>query len=197
MRDRALRRDNDQRRAAGREKHRPLDRAADAAEISRRAELSRQKERADDRLGHAFAEHVDASDEQLRRRAETGINARGHYEGYLPQNATRWQSDAACVLAADKLWRQPQAQQERRDIETRLRAGQLVRPTFVVRARLSQVLGPGWRDDVYGRNRASQGRQIERWDDDSQAVARWRWNHADGRWYLHTCYPDPDPLPSP
>ena len=178
MRDRAQRRDNDQPRAASRDQRHPLDLAADAAEISRRAELSRQKERTDGRLGHAFAEHVDASDEQLRQRARTGINARGHNEGYPPEYATRWQSDAACVVTADKLWRQPQAQQERRTIEAKLRAGEPVQPVFGVRARLSQVLGPGWRDDVYGRSRAAQGRQIERWSDESQAVARWRWPEA-------------------
>lgn len=197
MRDREHRRDNDQDRAADREQRRSLDRVADAAEISRRAEMSRQKERADARLGHAFTEHVDASDQQLRRRAEKGINARGHDEGFSPQNATRWQSDAACVVTADRLWRTPQAQQRRGDIEAKLRAGQPAQPSFTVRAPLSQVLGPQWRDDVYGRSRASQGRQPTQWSNDSHAVAVYRWNHANGRWYLHTCYPEPHPLPGP
>jgi hypothetical protein len=197
MYDRERRRCNDQNRGANRERRRPLDRDADTAEISRRAELSRQKERADSRLGHAFGEHVDASDEQLRRRAEKGINARGHDEGFIPENATRWQSEAACVVAADKLWHTQHAQQVRGDIEAKLRAGQPVKSSFTERARLSDVLGPGWRNDVYGRSRASWGRQLTQWGNDSHAVAVYRWNHADGRWYLHTCYPDPHPLPGP
>ncbi len=197
MRERERRHGNDQYRAADRDQFRSLDRVADAAEISRRAELSRQKELADSRLGHAFTEHVDASDEQLRRRAEKGVNARGHDEGFIPENATRWQSDAACVIAADRLWRSPDAQQVRGGIEAKLRAGQPVKSSFEERARLSQVLGPGWRHDVYGRSRVSQGRQLTQWGDDSHAVAVYRWDHANGRWYLHTCYPDPHPLPGP
>jgi hypothetical protein len=197
VRERERRRDDDQHRAADREQRRPLDRGADAAEISRRAALSRQKELADGKLGHAFTEHVDASDAQLRRRAQTGTNARGHHEGYIPENATRWQSDAACVVTADRLWRTPQAQQARGDIEAKLRAGQPVKPAVTVRAPLSQVLGPGWRDDVYGRSRASQGRQATQWGNDGHAVAVYRYNHANSRWYLHTCYPDPHPLPGP
>ncbi|WP_300608303.1 hypothetical protein [Trebonia sp.] len=196
MRKREHRRDNDQCQAADRAQHRPLDRVADAAEISRRAELSRQKERTDSRLGHAFTEHVDASDEQLRRRAKEGVNTRGHDEGFIPENVTRWQSDAASVITADRLWRTPQAQQVRGDIEAKLRAGQPARQSLTVRAPLSQVLGPNWRHDVYGRSRASHGRQLTAWGDDGQAVAVYR-RHSDGRWYLHTCYPDPGPLPGP
>jgi hypothetical protein len=196
VRERERRRGRDQVREADREQGRPLDQVADAAEIRHRAELSREKERADAARGHAFTEHVDASDEQLRQRAEKGINARGHAEGFVPENATRWQSDAACVITADRLWRTPQAQQVRGDIEARLRAGQPARQSFTVRAPLSQVLGPGWRDDVYGRSRASHGRQLTQWGDDGQAIAVYR-RHSDGRWYLHTCYPDPNPLPGP
>lgn len=195
VRNRERGRDHDQYRAAEREQRRPLDRVADAAEIRRRAELSRRKELADSKLGHAFTEHVDASDEQLRRRAEKGINARGHDEEFIPENATRWQSDAACVVTTDRLWRTRHAQQVRGDIEAKLHAGQPVKSSFTVRARLCEVLGPGWRNDVYGRSRASQGRQLTQWSSDSHAVAVYRWDHANSRWYLHTCYPDPHPLP--
>lgn len=195
MLNRERRREHDGYRAAEREQRRPLDRVADAAEIRRRATLSRQKERADSRLGHAFTEHVDASDEQLRRRAAKGINARGHDEGFIPENATLWQSDAACVVTSDKLWRTAHAQQVRGAIEAKLRAGQPVKSSFTERARLSEVLGPGWRDDVYGRSRASHGRQLTQWSNDSHVVAVYRRSSVDGRWYLHTCYPDPHPLP--
>lgn len=194
---RERRRDEDQYRAADRERRRPLDRVADAAEISRQAERSRQKERANGSLGHAFAEHVDATDDQLRRRVATGINARGHDEGAPPPNATRWQSDAACVVATERLWRSRHAQETRCDLEPKLRAGEGVRSSFTERGRLADVLGPGWRADVYGRSRASQGRQLTQWSDDSHAKAVFRWNHAEQRWYLHTCYPDPHPLTSP
>lgn len=45
-------------------------------------------------------------------RAATGVNARGRYEGFTPENATRWQSDAACVVARDRLWALPEAQHQ-------------------------------------------------------------------------------------
>ena len=105
----------------------PLDRIRDAAEIRHRAELSRQKELARPRWGHAFREHVDVTEQELERRAATGTNARGHCEEFIPEHPTRWQSEAACVIAADRVWRTPEAQQVRHDIEARLRAGQPTR----------------------------------------------------------------------
>ena len=95
-----------------------LNRVRDAAEIRRRAELSRQQERDHPRWGHAFREHVDATDKELQRRAATGINARGRQEDFIPEHATRWQSDAACIVAADRALAHPRgaagAQRHRR-----------------------------------------------------------------------------------
>ena len=175
----------------------PLDRVRDAAEIKRRAELSRQKEKEHPRWGHSFREHVDVTRQELQRRAEKGINARGQREDAIPEDATRWQSDAPSVITADRLWRTPEAQRVRNEIDARLRAGLPARQSFTVRAQLSQVLGPNWRDEVYGRSRVSQGLQASQWRADSQAVAVFRKQTSDGRWYLHTCYPQVNPYYRP
>jgi hypothetical protein len=172
------------------------DRIRDAAEIRQRAELSRQREQVHPGWSHTFREHVDATDQELQRRAATGINARGRPEGFIPEHATRWQSDAACVIAAGRLWRTPAAQQARNEIDAKIRAGQPTKLGFPVRASVSQVLGPDWRDDVYGRSRESHGRQLSRWRTDSQAVAIFR-KQADGRWHLYTCYPQVVPTTGP
>jgi hypothetical protein len=165
-----------------------LDRVRDGAEIRQRAALSRQREQVQPSWGHTFREHVDATDQELQRRAATGINARGHPEGFIPEHATRWQSDAACVIAAERLWRTPEAQQARNEIDAKIRAGQPTKLGFPARAPLSRVLGPDWRDDVYGRSRESYGRQPSQWRTESQAVAIFR-KQPDGRWHLYTCYP--------
>jgi hypothetical protein len=166
-----------------------LDRDRDAAEIRQRAELSRLRELTHPQWGHAFREHVDATDEELRRRAATGINARGQLDDSIPEHATRWQSDAACVISADGLWHTQKTQEERKEIDAKIRVGEPTKQGFAVRAPLSQVLGPNWRDDVYGRSRESLGRQLSQWRTDSQAVAVFR-KQADGRWHLYTCYPE-------
>lgn len=182
---------------AGRERGSwPLDRIRDAAEIRQRAVLSRQKERLHPGWGHAFREHVDVTEQELERRAATGTNARGQHEDFSPEHATRWQSDAACVIAADRIWRTPEAQQARNDIDAQLGAGRPARQGFAGRANLAQVLGPGWREDVYGRSRQSRGRGLSQWHADSQAVAIFR-KQADGKWYLYTCYPEVKPLGGP
>jgi hypothetical protein len=169
-----------------------MDRVRDAAEIRRRAGVSRQRERDHPTWGHAFREHVDVTDQELQRRAATGINARGRREDFVPEHATRWQSEAACVIAADTIWRTREAQQARNDIDRALRAGRPVRQGFAGRQPLSRVLGPDWRDDVSGRSSASGGRQPSEWRADSQAVVIFR-KQADGRWHLYTCYPEVKP----
>lgn len=173
-----------------------LDRVRDAAEIRQQAQLSRLRELSHPQWGHAFREHVDATDEELRRRAATGINARGYLDDSVPEHATRWQSDAACVISADWLWRTQKAQEERKEIDAKIKAREPTRLGFAVRAPLSQVLGPSWRDDVYGRSHESQGRQLSQWHTDSQAVAVFR-KQADGRWHLYTCYPEVVPTTRP
>jgi len=183
--------------ARAQDRGRPLDRVRDAAEIRRRAELSREKERKHSRWGHAFREHVDATDEQLARRAAAGVNARGQQEDSIPDDATRWQSDAASVITTDRLWRTPEAQQVRNEIDYRIQAGLPTRHSFTVRAPLSKVLGPNWRDDVYGRSKSSHGLQATQWRTDSQAVAVFRKQADDGRWHLHTCYPQAIPYHRP
>jgi hypothetical protein len=169
-----------------------LDRIRDAAEIRHRAGLSRQKERDHPSWGHAFREHVDVTDQELQRRAATGINARGRPEDFIPEHATRWQSEAACMIAADRIWHTPEARQQRKEIDAKIRAGEPTKLGFDGRVPLSQALGPGWRDDVYGRSRESHGLKPSQWRTDSQAVAVFR-KQADGRWYLYTCYPEVKP----
>lgn len=184
-------------RSAERGTPRPLDRARDADKIKRIAQLERKKENQHSTWGHAFAEHVDATDKQLEVRAATGVNARGRYEGFTPENATRWQSDAACVVARDRLWALPEAQHQRLNIEEKLQKGQPTKQSFAVRGRLPDVLGPQWRNDVYGRTHASGGKAATQWSNDyAHAVAVFR-RQPNGDWYLHTCYPDPHPLFGP
>ena len=180
-------------RSSGRNRERPpLDRVRDAAQVRNRAELSRRRERDRPGWGHAFREHVDVTEQQLARRAATGINARGHRDDFTPEHATRWQSGAACVIAADRIWHTPEARRQRDEIEARIRAGQRTKQGFDGRVPLSQALGPGWRDDVYGLSRESQGRKPSEWRTDSQAVAVFR-RQVDGRWHLYTCYPEVEP----
>jgi hypothetical protein len=167
----------------------PLDRVRDAAEIRRRAALSRQKEDEHPDWGHGFREHVDVTKEELARRAATGINARGD-KNKIPEHATRF-SEAASVITTDLLWRMPKAQQRRNEIEANLREGRPARPSFTVRAPLSLVLGPDWRDDVYGRSSASGGLETSQWRADSEAVVTFR--KQGGTWYQHTCYPQVEP----
>ena len=173
-----------------------LDRVRDAAEIRQRTAASRLRELTRPTWGHAFREHVDASEEELRRRAATGINARGYLDNSIPEHATRWQSDAACVIAADRLWNTKRARGTATGIDAKIRERKPTEQGFAVRAPLSQVLGPNWRDDVYGRSRESQGRQLSQWRTDSQAVAIFR-KQADGRWHLYTCYPEVVPTTRP
>ncbi len=198
QRDRPPLQPADQRNAQHGSRHAPpLDRGRDADKIKRIAQLERKKELQHATWGHAFAEHVDASDTDLETRAATGVNARGHYEGFIPENATRWKSDAACVVARDRLWSLPEAQHQRLNIEEKLQKGQPTKQSFAVRAPLSQVLGPQWHNDVYGRTRASGGKADTQWDSDrANAVAVFR-RQSNGDWYLHTCYPDPNPLSGP
>lgn len=199
-RRRARDRERDRDRGAGQElggvQDRRRDLGMDSAEVKRRAERLRTMEAAHPQWSHTCAEHIDATDADLQRRAATGVNARGHSEAFIPENATRWQSEAACVTAADRLWRTPHAQQQRAEIEREAQAGRPVKQSFTERQTLSQALGPGWRDDVYGRSRASHGFQPSQWHDNSHVVAVYR-RQSDGNWHLYTCYPNPDPLPGP
>jgi hypothetical protein len=173
-----------------------LDRVRDAAEIRQRAQVSRLRELTHPQWGHTFREHVDATDEELRRRAATGINARGHLDESIPEHATRWQSDAACVISADGLWHTREAQEARKEIDAKMQAREPTRQGLAVRAPLSQVLGPNWSDDVYGRSQVSQGCELSQWRTDSQAVAVFR-KQADDRWHLYTCYPQVVPSTRP
>lgn len=135
--------------------------------------------------GHTFREHVNVTDEQLTRRAVTGINARGDQDWLAPRHATRWQSKEAMAVAAYRL---------RTSDEYRLRHAAAERDgmtRFRTQRPLADVLGAGWRADVYGRSRESSGRWPSRWHRDSQAVAIWQ-KQDDGRWHLYTCYPEVD-----
>jgi hypothetical protein len=181
----------DRDRDRGRGRDRDVDR--DAAYIKRHADQTRKRENEHATWGHTFAEHVDATDVELQRRAATGVNARGHDEGFCPKNATRWQSDAACVRATGALWSQPEAQQQRREIDAKVQAGQPVKQSIEVRGRLDQVLGPRWQNDVYGRSHSSGGKAASQWSADAHAVAVFR-RQPNGTWYVYTCYPNPDPL---
>jgi len=174
---------------SGRDRDRPrprLDRVRDAALVRARADKLRAVElaHADRDWGHSFREHVWPRDDVLARRARTGVNARGQQQG-RPPHATRWQSDAAMVIAVDGL---------RNSADYRINKSNAIargETQFPVRRPLSEVLGPGWRNDVYGRSMESDGRRPSRWHRDSNAFALWRLQD-DGNWHLYTCYPEPD-----
>lgn len=160
-----------------------LDRVRDYDRIQQLAGRLHALEQEHPDWAHTFREHVSVTDAQLVTRAATGVNARGLRELRPPEHATRWQSQDAMVLAADRL---------RRSAEFRDRQAYAER-TGQVRIRtdhpLAAVLGPGWRSDVYGRSRESAGAAPSRWRPDSQAVAIWQ-KQEDGRWHLYTCYPE-------
>jgi hypothetical protein len=161
-----------------------LDRVRDAAQIGARADRLRTVEREHPDWGHTFREHVQVTGQQLAQRARSGINARGR-PGPTPVHATRWQSAEAMVIAADGL--RNSAEFRRSKAEAIARGV----PQFNVRRPLSDVFGPEWRSDVYGRSRESGGAQPSRWQPDSNAFAIWR-RQNDGRWHLYTCYPEPE-----
>jgi hypothetical protein len=160
-----------------------LDRVRDAAQIRARVDRLRTMEQDHPDWGHTYREHVQATDEQLALRAKSGINARGR-PGRVPEHATRWQSAESMAIAADGL---RNSAEFRRSQDAAVAGGD---PQFTVRRPLADVLGPGWRSDVYGRSRASGGTQPSRWRPDGNACAVWR-RQDDGRWHLYTCYPEP------
>jgi hypothetical protein len=166
-----------------------LDQAREAARI-RQAERSLHATELDHtEWCHVFREHVEATDQQLARRAATGVNARGQQERFRAEDATRWQSADAMATVVYRLENSPHYEQAKADAERY----NLVR--FSVRRPLHEVLGPGWRADVYGRSRASSGRQASQWNAASDAVAVWK-KQSDGKWHLLTCYPQPGALRS-
>jgi hypothetical protein len=148
-----------------------------------RAEATRLRaaERAHPERGHTVREHLDVSQEQLALRARDGTTARG-IRLRPPPHATRWQSDEACIRAADSMGRSADAQAQRRS----------GREEVVVRQQLRDAVGPDWRAHVYGRSHASLGSQESRWPATSQAVGVWR-RQDDGQYHLFTCYPEVRP----
>lgn len=172
----------DRGREAAREPFRQLDRARDQATIRRQVDRWRILEAEHPDWCHSFAEHVEAGDRVLAARAATGVNARGERR-VRPEHATRWQSGEAMTVAAHGLW----FSDERRRVQQQAIARD--EPQFSVRLPLSHLMGPGWRADVYGRSRESHGASPSRWSAQSRAVGVWR-RQADGRWHLHTCYPE-------
>lgn len=182
-------------RSAELQQPRLLDRTRDADKIKQIAALERKKEQ--QHGGHVFAEHVDATGKQLELRAAFGIKARTGEKGLRPENATRWESDAAYVTVRDRLFADPQTRRQQRDIEEKIRKGVPTKQSFERRAPLSQVLGPQWRNDVYGRSRASYGVNDTDWHNDNAHVYALFRRRSDGSWYVHTCYPNPNPTPGP
>lgn len=143
-------------------------------------------EREHPQWSHAFARHVTITEQQLARRAATGELPGGEH-GKVPANATRWQSGGAMVVAAHGLSSSGEFQQQKALAEN---SGT---PRFAVTRPLPEVLGPGWRADVYGRTAASGGRQVSQWNAKSAAVGIWQ-RQDDGAWHPLSCYPEPGAL---
>jgi hypothetical protein len=169
-------------RGSGQDLH-ALDRVRDQAKIRQLANQWRTMEEAHPAWSHAFGRHRDISEEQLATRAATGELPNGEKKA-IPRHATKWRSDGAMVVAADGLARSDDYRKARAYAEA---SGQ---DRFKVVRPLAEVLGPGWRTDVYGRSAASGGTLASQWTDDSTAVGRWR-RQSDGRWHPVTCFPEP------
>ena len=109
---------------------------------------------------------------KTRRHRRAAARHTGRYRGAaerreesIPRNATKWRSDDAMVVAADGLARSDEYQKARASAEASGQQGfKAIRP-------LAEVLGPGWRADVYGRRAASRGAQASQWNDNSTAKA--------------------------
>jgi hypothetical protein len=132
---------------------------------------------------HAFGRHVDITEQQLDKRAVTGELPNGKKDD-APDNATKWRSADAMVVAADGLAHSDEYKRRLADAEA------TGKTTFAVTRPLPEVLGPGWRADVYGRTSTPQGTQPSQWNDGSIAKGIWR-RQSDGRWHPLTCYPQP------
>ncbi|MGH3192523.1 MAG: hypothetical protein ACRDPY_30295 [Streptosporangiaceae bacterium] len=180
-RSQARDRGNDQDRR--REQDRALDRVRDQAKIRQLANQWRAMEQANKEWSHAFARHRDITEEQLARRAASGELPNGEKKA-VPRHATKWRSDPAMVVAADGL---VHSGDYRRALAFAEANGQ---DRIKVARPLSEVLGPDWREDVYGRSAASGGVLASRWNDGSTAVGRWQ-RQGDGRWQPVTCFPEP------
>ena len=165
------------------EERRSLDRTRDQARISQLENRWRALEQEHPDWSHAFERHVDISEEQLARRAETGELPNGK-AGDIPRHATRWRSADAMVVAADGAAHSDEYQRKRAKAEAN---GET---RFTVTRPLPEVLGPGWRADVQGRTAAPHGVQSTQWNDDSTVKTIWQ-RRSDGRWHPVTCYPQP------
>lgn len=159
---------------------RTLERVRDQAKIRELENRWRTYEQAHPESSHAFAKHVDITDQQLATRARDFSTAK--YEA--PDHATRWRSADAMAVATHGLAHTDEYRRKLADAEA------LGRKRFTVERPLSKVLGPGWRADVYGRTALSRGNQASKWGDDSTAKCIWQ-RASDGRWHPLTCYPQP------
>lgn len=168
---------------SGGQERRALDRVRDQAKISQLEHRWRTLEQAHPEWSHAFERHVDITEEQIIRRADTGELPNGTKED-VPRNATRWRSADAMVVAADGVAHSDEYKRKRAEAEAN---GE---KRFPVTRPLREVLGPNWRADVQGRTAASHGAQATQWDDDSTVRTIWH-RRSDGRWHPVTCFPQP------
>lgn len=179
MQDRASGRDHESVASRGA----ALDRVRDQAQIKQCAGKWRKMEEEHPEWSHAFSRHVDISGQKLAERA-ADWKAREGYTHDVPDDATKWRSAEAMVVAADGL-------KHSDTYKRRLAfAEKNKEDRFTVSRPLSEVLGPGWRADVYGRTTASGGAQESQWNDNSIVVVRWR-RQSDGQWHPLTCFPQP------
>jgi hypothetical protein len=167
------------------------DRVRDAAKTAQLESRWRAMERDHPEWSHAFRRHVDVTDQQLARRAATG-ELPGGGPGPRPANATRWRSGGTMVMAVDGLKASDEFRRKKEEFAENPKNKQ---EAFTVRRPLSEVLGPDWRAQVYGRTAASNGAQPTLWNAHSVAVCTWQ-KRSDGKWHPLTCYPEPGALRS-
>jgi hypothetical protein len=171
----------EQDRRSGADRRVALDRVRDQAQVRRLENQWRALEEQHPEWTHAFRKHVDITEHGLARRA-----ADWKLSGMpdVPRDATKWRSADAMVVAADRMRHSDQYQRRLADAQAK------GIDRFPTTERLSTVLGPGWRTDVYGRTAASHGAQASQWYDDSTVRVVWQ-RRSDGRWHPLTCYPQP------
>jgi hypothetical protein len=169
----------EQERRSGQDR-RALDRVRDQDKIRQLANQWRMMEKQHPDWSHAIERHVDITDQQLAQRASKFST----WKEDAPDHATKWRSADAMVVAADGLAHSDEYKRKLADAQAN------GTKRFTVTKPLSEVLGPGWRADVYGRTVASHGVQASRWDDGSVAKCTWQ-RASDGRWHPLTCYPQP------
>lgn len=138
-----------------------------------------------DSLPRAMSRHRDISADGMRQIVQNRFG---------PRHATRFNSDAAIVLAETKAWSTGDALASRNLTmkwnESRPRQHRLYFADVEFRA--AQLLGRDWADFVEGWSRSPSGPTPTVFPSDTTIIVQWRRSSSE-EWDLHTCFPNPEP----